>query len=123
MAVLMFKDQFAELVSDGLKKQTIRPLRKRPIKPGQPLSLRKWSGAAYRSPQVTLHDSICTKVSTIFMDESFHEFTFVVDGERLNQEQYAKLARADGFHCTTDMLNWFRASHGLPFDGVMIHWE
>lgn len=122
MPVVMFKEQFAAKVASGEKRQTIRPPRKRPIKPGDKLSLRKWSGSAYRSPQVKLLESVCEKVSTILIDESFKEFTFVVDGERLNQEQWAKLARADGFHCTTDMLDWFRKTHGLPFAGVMIHW-
>lgn len=122
MAVLMFKEQFAAKVLDGTKRQTIRPRRKRPIKPGDSLSLRKWSGAAYRSKQVRLIDAVCEKVQTIHIGDYTREFVFVVDGQRLIQEQWAKLARADGFNCTTDMLDWFENTHGLPFEGEIIHW-
>jgi hypothetical protein len=122
MPTLMFKERFADLVANGQKRQTIRPPRKRPISVGDKLSLRKWSGAAYRTPQVKLREATCERVSTIKIDGSFHEFTFIVDGKRLNQEQWSKLARADGFACTTDMLDWFRDTHGLPFEGVMIQW-
>lgn len=122
MPVLMFKEQFAAKVERGEKLQTIRPPRKRPIKPGDKLSLRKWSGAAYRSKHVKLREATCERVSLIVLDETPWEFVFEVDGRRLVQDQWAKLAREDGFNCTTEMLDWFKKTHGLPFEGVMIQW-
>lgn len=122
MPSLMFQKRFAELVRLGEKRQTIRPLRKRPICVGDSLSLRRWADKPYRSKQIVLREATCSRVSTIEIDETFREIVFIVDGERLNQEQWSRLARDDGFACTTDMLDWFRAVHGLPFRGVLISW-
>lgn len=122
MAVIMFQQRFADLVQSGKKNQTIRPIGKRKIEAGMKLSLRKWSDKAYRSKQIILKETVCTKVSSITINESFKEFTFIVDGVRLNQEQWSKLCRADGFDCTTDLLKWFEEAHGLPFEGRLIQW-
>lgn len=123
MTVLMFQPQFAPLVESGDKPHTIRPARKRLIRVGDRLSLRRWSGVAYRSKQVILRETRCKSLSAVYINETFQEIIFVVNGERLNQEQWVKLARDDGFACTTDMLDWFRKTHGLPFNGILITWE
>jgi hypothetical protein len=118
----MFQKRFAELVYLGKKLQTIRPLRKRPIRVGDYLSLRRWVDKPYRSKQIVLAEATCSRVAAIEIDETFQEIMFIVDGKRLDQEQWARLARDDGFACTTDMLDWFRDVHGLPFRGVLISW-
>lgn len=44
-------------------------------------------------------------------------------GDRyLDTEERARLSRADGFACTTEMIDWFKKNHGLPFHGHMIRW-
>lgn len=123
MAVLIFGERFASAVATGTKQQTIRPSRPRGIREGHRFSLRKWENKAYRSRQVELREAICTQIGTIEIDESFREFKFIVDGQRLTQDQWAKLARDDGFDCTTDMLDWFRKTYGLPFEGFLIQWQ
>lgn len=122
MPSLLFQYRFAGLVARAIKEQTIRPPRKRPIRVGDRLSLRAWADKPYRSKQIVLREATCSRVATIEIDETFQEIVFVVDGQRLEQEQWARLARDDGFACTTDMLNWFREVHGLPFRGVLISW-
>jgi hypothetical protein len=118
----MFQARFVGMVESGKKRQTIRRARQRPIRVGDRLSLRAWSDKPYRSKQIVLREATCSRVSTIEIDETFQEIVFVVDGQRLQQEQWARLARDDGFACTTDMLDWFRDVHGLPFRGVLISW-
>lgn len=122
MAVIMFQPRFAALVLNGQKQQTIRPIGKRKIEAGMKLSLRRWEDKPYRSKQVVLKEAVCSKVSSIWISESYQEFTFIVDGVRLNQEQWSALCRADGFDCTTDLLDWFEKTHGLPFEGRLIQW-
>lgn len=34
-----------------------------------------------------------------------------------------ELARVDGFKSASDMIAWFKVTHGLPFSGVLIRWE
>ena len=123
MAVIMFQNRFADKVLSGTKLQTIRPPRKRPIVVGETLSLRQWSGAPYRSKQSVLRSAECVRVSSFAIEQTSREFVFVVDGIRLNQNQWSQLARDDGFDCTSDLLNWFRNTHGLPFRGVLIGWR
>ena len=49
--VLMCQAQFAPMVESGDKRRTIRPRRKRPVKMGDHVSLRQWTGKPYRSKQ------------------------------------------------------------------------
>lgn len=118
----MFQSRFADALMDGAKTTTIRPVRKAPIVAGDKLSLRRWVDKPYRSKQVVLREAECTRVASIVMHRTFSEFLFLVDGKQLDAIQWAALARADGFSCTTDMLDWFEAMHGLPFRGVLIQW-
>ncbi len=121
----MFKPQFAALVSAGHKLTTIRPVRKRPIKVGDILSLRKWSGMPYRSKQVWLRTSHCLRVQQIeFAGGAFFpwDFTVTVDGHELNVIQKITLAAADGFAGPNSMARWFKETHGLPFKGTLILW-
>ena len=32
-------------------------------------------------------------------------------------------ARLDGFKNAAEMLDWFEANHGLPFEGTLIEWN
>lgn len=119
MTVLMFKPRFAEAVRAYTKLQTIRPPRKRPIRVGDHLSLRQWAGKAYRSPQLALAFGRCTEVSRIVVDP------FGIHWQKLNvsRAEPADFAIADGFDSWAAMREWFDATHGLPFFGVLIRWE
>ena len=107
MRILMFQPRFRDAVSAGEKTQTIRPPRKRPIRVGDCLSLRAWSGAAYRSPQCELRRATCLAVSRVVIGADFAD-----DGE----------ARRDGFGDAAEMREWFSRAHGLPFVGDRISW-
>jgi hypothetical protein len=108
MRVILFQDKFAELVRSGAKKQTIRV--KARCKPGDELSLRKWTGKPYRSKQETLCNSVCTRVQEVRIYEGPATETSEV------------LARADGFSSHAEMQAWFKNTHGLPFEGQQIEW-
>lgn len=124
MAVLMFQPQFADKVESGQKRQTIRPRRNRPIKVGDKLSLRKWSGKAYRSKQVVLRESECVGVSSVKLWlGSLGHYWALVDGISLTAREIETFAVNDGFQNAVAMAEWFDGVHGLPFEGDLIQWE
>lgn len=126
MSVIMFQDRFAEKVRDGSKPHTIRRLRKRPIKVGERLSLRRWTGKAYRSKQEVLRDCECESVVPITIEYSENGrvgFRLGRDGWRLDAKEISTLAIDDGFDSAASMVQWFIDTHGLPFHGVIIEWK
>ena len=113
MVVILFQPQFHAAIRSGTKHQTIRLPRKRPIRPGDELSLRAWSGKPYRSKQQELATSVCAKAEHVTID-----FYFDDDAE----------ARHDGFADAEEMREWFMDNHGLPtptqpFVGTRIVWR
>lgn len=119
MPVLMFQPRFVPKVLDRTKRQTIRPVRLRPIYPGDKLSLRRWYDKPYRSKHVVLQDEVCCAYKPITIEPD----TVRVGGEELSPELREELAVCDGFASWSDMREWFVATHGLPFEGVLIMWE
>jgi hypothetical protein len=118
--VRMFKPQFAALVESGTKRQTVRPKPKRIPKPGQPISLRTWTGLPYRSKQRVLREATVTRVDPVTMALGpAHQLLLSVGGGTVDE---AAFARADGFQSIEEMRDWFKNTHGLPFEGIVIHW-
>ena len=122
--VRMFKPQFAPLVEAGTKCQTVRPTPKRMPKAGDRISLRMWTGKPYRSKQRVLRVSEITQVQTIW----FNGVTILLDdpkGEKglLPRAVEEAFARADGFENLKAMCDWFKETHGLPFEGIVIYWK
>jgi hypothetical protein len=102
-----------------MKLNTIRPKRRRPIKPGDQLSLRCWKGRPYHSEQGRLGEAVCTSVEYCVIGENCAFF----DGyTHLGRELLDPFAKADGFKDWDDMQQWFHESHSLPFEGVLIKW-
>jgi hypothetical protein len=116
--VILFQDRFAGKVRDGSKCQTIR--RAARCKPGDTLSLRRWTGKPYRSKQETLRETVCTAVFPVEIRDELGIEWIRVNRVYVNR---ARFARADGFACSTDMLAWFDGEHGLPFAGEVIMWS
>lgn len=114
--ILMFQPRFARLVESGEKLQTVRPVRKRPIFPGDMLSLREWTGAPYRSKQRLLGESPCIGVSPV----DIKQWGVLVRTAGFDAELFAK---RDGFSNFSDMRSWFESEHGLPFSGELIQWQ
>lgn len=119
MTVIMFQHRFAPLVVAGTKSQTIRPERRRPIRRGDELSLRRWADKAYRSPQVELRRTVCVSVEPVIVAM----LTVSVGGRLLTDAEREAFARADGFDSGMEMGEWFENEHGLPFSGVVIRWS
>lgn len=114
--VRMFKPQFAPLVESGAKKQTVRPIPERMPKAGDKISLRVWTGEPYRSPQRVLLDSVIIAVDRCEITET---------GVIVNSyaEPCDEFARRDGFKDFFEMAEWFRETHALPFEGILIRWS
>jgi len=119
--VRMFKPQFAPLVQAGTKLQTVRPTPKRMPKVGDNISLRCWTGKPYRSKQLVLMESIITRVDTFSLD-TFPTLR-INDLGLKSRRACDEFARADGFADYLALLDWFRLTHGLPFEGIVIHWQ
>jgi hypothetical protein len=117
---LMFQPQFEPLIVSGRKYHTIRPPRKIPLRVGQPLSLRVWTGKPYRSPQRRFHETDVKKIAAIVIDEAG---TIKMDGVPLTNAEAASLAWHDGFENQEALRTWFFATHGLPFTGEIIYWK
>lgn len=113
MRVRMFKPQFAPLVKNGTKRQTIRPLPKRMPKVGDRESWREWEGKPYRSKQRELAQVELTEVRYIRITKDWEKGLFAYPTRRA-------IIRKDGFRSVQDMLAWFLKNHGLPFRGILI---
>lgn len=118
MKVTMFQERFAEAVTAGTKRQTIRPISKRPPRVGEARSLRQWSGKPYRSPQVTLRNVTITRIDIITITNN----GACINSRPLQAQELELLAKNDGFPDWPTMLAWFRTTHTLPFTGNIIHW-
>jgi hypothetical protein len=126
VTTLLFLPRFHAPILAGTKRQTIRGPRKRPIKPGDPLSLRGWSGSPYRSPQTVLRDVVCTSVEPIAigLDDTLSP-SIDVAGIEVPPARHDEFARADGFAAFADFeAHWSskRSWFGV-FEGVLIRWE
>lgn len=120
MVVVMFQPRFADKVSQLKKRQTIRPRRKLPIHFGDVLSLRRWSGKPYRSPQITLRENErCRGVLPVVI---YRDGRIRVDGQLLDESARDWFAQQDGFETIADLLLWFSNNHAFPFYGDLISW-
>ena len=119
MNVFTFQHRFERPILDGIKDSTIRAPRKdgRPrARTGEMISLRVWSGAAYRSPQREFAQRVVK--FTFPVRVSNEGFTRLDNGEPLVR---TKMARSLGFASWVEARDWYRNAHGLPFDGVLVH--
>lgn len=111
MRVILFQDRFAKLVLAGTKRQTIRKAAR--CKPGDELSLRRWTGKPYRSNQEIIRVETCKSVEPVIIREGMSvEELIALD----------RVATADGFGDALAMLAWFEKTHGLPFEGEIVKW-
>jgi hypothetical protein len=108
MRVLTFQDQFVEKIRDDSKTQTIR--RKALCRPGDMLSLRRWTGRPYHSKQEIIKEVVCLSVVKIYLSK---ENSVILP---------KNIAIDDGFSGTEAMIAWFETVHGLPFYGEVIKW-
>jgi len=117
MALINFQKQFAKVVKNGKKRQTIRKQRKYPIKVGETLYL--YIGLRTKKAR-KLRTEKCKWIDMIKIYQ---------DGIRLgkrwrlsHKRELDEFAQADGFENYTEMVKWFSETHGLPFEGILIKW-
>lgn len=125
MRVRMFKPQFALLVADGSKRQTIRPIPKRMPKAGDNESWRRWEGSPHLTPTVELAQVSLTGVERICISETNNIYeVWLLDrpfnGAFMKEQEWGKLANDDGFKSMLEMVEWLKNEHGLPFEGILI---
>lgn len=120
MKVLLFEKRFWEPIFCGDKVHSIRRGRKRPIVPGDRLSLRGWEGVAYRSNQRVLCEETCLDVRPIWIDTR----GVYIDGyDRLEEpEDLDRFAVSDGFATWEAMRIYRDFFYRLPFSGDFIQW-
>lgn len=116
MKYFTFLPQFHPLILAGSKRQTIRKSVK--LEFCERFALRFWTGKAYRSPMGILGTAICVDVSGVRIESD--RFTWFGNQYPAIPDDFAQ---ADGFASGLDMLNHFKAAHGLPFDGFAHRWE
>jgi hypothetical protein len=119
MVAYSFKAQFAPLVESRAKRQTIRALgKRRPPWPGESLQL--YTGMRTKAcRKLVSPDPICISAEPVQITAEGIKL-----GDRwLNQAEQAQMAVADGFENLTSFYDFFRQTHGLPFQGFLIKWE
>lgn len=121
MAAYNFQKQFAPLVENGKKRQTIRAVgKRRHAKPGEPIQL--YTGMRTKvCRKLITPDPVCVEVSLLCIHLGHPRAT--VNGQIIEGKALDNLAKADGFNTAEEMREWFSTVHGLPFHGLIIKWE
>jgi len=132
MPALNFKPQFAPMVRAGIdtafakanpgiypKRQTIRAMRKNPIKEGDTLYL--YTGMRTKNCR-KLGETVCK--SAIGFKILNHSLLYVIylNEKIITPKQIDQIIKEDGFEHTEDFINFFQTTHGLPFTGQLIKW-
>lgn len=117
--VRLFQPRFAALVEAGAKTQTVRRKPKRLPAAGDTISLRCWTGLPYRSKQRILRTATIAEV----MDVQIYGDSIRLGERRLSASEREDFARADGFRDFAQLAAWFRQTHDLPFEGILIRWQ
>lgn len=120
---LGFKDEFVPKVESKTKRQTIRGVRKKPIRVGDTLKFY----AGWRTPDCRqIGSAVCKNIYLITIYPDF----IILDGQVMNGKGYMgfmhlnNFARADGFEHWDGMVKWFKNQYPdqFPFMGVLIKW-
>ena len=119
MPALNFQEQFADAVQRGEKRQTVRPIRKRPIKVGDTLYLKtgQWIN---KGKCRSLGEATCLAVVPIVIDSD--RCMLRVGGRGLPYSARVNFAKHDGFASSDELFEWFGKRYGKRFEGVLIQW-
>ena len=122
MPALSFLPRFAPLVERGDKCQTIRPVRKRPIVPGDRLVL--YAGMRTKAC-CRIGEAVCHTARPVFIQKALWPpdgRIVEVGGVLLFDWEVTPFARKDGFENADEFFAFFERHYGLPFHGVLIEW-
>ena len=127
MPALNFKTQFADDVAFGIKRQTVRAHRKdgrAHAKIGDTIKL--YTGMRTKACRLlatsTVYRVASVRIEAVEMFINGHRLPMTIHDRDCEQTDN-EFAVADGFKGFTEMADWFRDTHGLPFEGVVIYWE
>jgi hypothetical protein len=124
MGLYNFRRQFTAKILNGEKRHTIRLARLNPDRPGSTLHL--YTGLRTKAAKLLMRVP-CVKVETItikdgaFGDENHAAIS--IDGLPLDRSEREALAVRDGFENLEQMIQFWRCSNRLPFEGHIIHWN
>jgi len=119
--LLNFKKEFASRVESGEKRQTIRRNRKDGRRPQPGDTAKLYTGLRTRDARLLRAAPVaeCLAVRMHLLDR-----VIIVDGRKLEIEEATAFARADGFECFGDLLQWFRDQYQTDdFDGFCVRWN
>ena len=132
--VKLFMFSFVPKLRSGTKTQTIRPLPSRAQDLPQEsdiIDARHWFAKPYRSPQMAILTARITRVRRVEIHANEIRIG-MPNGELIGSwnatnvtgaKQMESIAKADGFDSWAHLATWFRATHGLPFEGILIEWD
>jgi len=115
MPALNYRAVFVTPVECGWKRQTIRRVRKRPIRAGD--TLYHYTGMRTARCRL-LREDPCLCVLPIRITDG----EVAIDGRPLGYGERRLLAARDGFPSIDCFLAFFRGQYGLPFEGEIIYW-
>lgn len=118
MPAINFKKEFANDVEHGIKRQTVRKLRKDGRNPKVGDKLYLYTGLRTKSAR-KLKETICKNVKQITIEENYK---IIVGLNELTHDQVDHFAKQDGFKDTESFFNFFKDNHGLPFYGLLFTW-
>lgn len=118
MPALNFKRRFGEAVRSGQKRQTIRAPRKDNRDPQAGETLYLYEGLRTRGVRV-LGVTTCETARSIQINATGGCW---IEGKELNETQRDIVAIADGFEQWSELVEFFKQTHGLPFDGFVYTW-
>jgi hypothetical protein len=126
MPAYSFKERFIPLIKSGEKRQTIRRIRKYPVRPGDSLYL--YYGLRTKNCRLIM-ETTCQATEKIRIGKNG---SVLIKGRPITQSDKDILAYLDGFRnqdretqitgCFNIMMRWWRQTHELPFSGEIIHW-
>lgn len=108
---------FKDKILSGAKRQTIRSVRKHPIKEGDVLYM-YWKQRS-QTEREKLGEAKCTKVFPVKIEKNFA----LCPDLSVRYHSLDLFAQADGFDNWQQLIEFFDKTHGLPFTGVLIEWD
>lgn len=125
MPAFNFKYRFARKVETGDKLHTIRARRKDGKRPMVGQAMHAYEGMRTKKCRPLVLSTI-SNVEWIRI-EADGRIRLGVPGDpavrTLTVDEAHALAIADGFTSATELYEFFKAEHGLPFEGDLIHWR
>ncbi len=125
MPQLKFSAQFAAAVSSGTKRQTIRAMRKNPIREHDVLHL--FTGLRTKNARRLLPPRFCTSARLITMKRTARAEADLYQIEldhhgMLSGDEICEMATKDGFSSVSAFLEWFLPKGTDEFKGQLITW-